>query len=414
MKLLYLTQVFELAEDTGSDRHFFFCRHAAQKAGWLVTAITSNVDYKRAVARYPGRWLVRRNVDGITVHYVYSFAGLRGSIVGRAWYYVTYFLATIIDAVRQKRPDVVYAVSTPLTVGLLGVILSRMWRRPLVFEVTDLWPDALVAMGLVRPGILLWFARWMERTCYRNASAIVALTSGIREGIIGKGVDPEKVTLITNGFDPALFTDVPTDARSAFRDAVGIARNQFLCMYLGAHGIYNALGTVIDAAEALRERKDIVFAFVGDGDDKPRLELAVRQKNLGNVRFHAPIPRRESIGVLSAADVFLLPNHAGVFFRMNLPNKLFDFLASARPIVVAGGGETADVVTAAGAGAVVPAQDSLAMARAIEMLQAAGETARAEMGFRARQYAREHYSREVLAEHFTAVASRAAEAHHSP
>jgi glycosyltransferase involved in cell wall biosynthesis len=406
--------VFELAGDTGSDRHFFFCRYAAEKEGWQVTAITSNVDYKRAVARFPGRWFVRRSEDGVIVHYVYSFAGIRGSVVRRAWYYLTYIAATIIDALRQKRPDVVYAVSTPLTVGFLGVILSRIWRRPLVFEVTDLWPDALVAMGLMKPGPALSFARWMERTCYRNASAIVALTNGIREGIIGKGVDAGKVVLITNGFDPALFADVAPDARATFRNAVGVARNQLLCMYLGAHGIYNALGTVIGAAEALRESRDIVFVFVGDGDAKPRLERDVRQKNLTNVRFHAPIPRRESIGVLSAADVFLLPNHEGAFFRMNLPNKLFDFLASARPIVVAGEGETADVVTAAGAGAVVPAQDSLAMAHAIEQLQAAGERTRAEMGRRAQTYVREHYSREVLAESFMAITSRAAVAHHLP
>lgn len=407
MKLLYLTQVFELADDTGSDRHFFFCRYAVQRKGWQATAITSNVDYKKAVVRHPGRWLATREVDGVKVRYVYSFAGIRGSFLKRAWYYATYFAATIIDALRQPRPDVVYAVSTPLTVGFLGVILGRIWRRPLVFEVTDLWPDALVAMGLMRRGPALAFARWMERTCYRNAAAIVALTNGIRDGIIRKGVDPGKVTLITNGFDPALFAGVDPRARDAVRERLGVRPGQLLCMYLGAHGMYNALGTIMAAAEGLRERDDVVFAFVGDGDAKPHLEREVREKNLANVRFHPPIPRRQSVDVLSAADVFLLPNRAGEFYRMNLPNKLFDFLASARPIVVAGEGETAGVVNAAGGGRVVPAEDGAAMARAIEELHAAGEASRAEIGRRARAYVYDHYRRELLAETFVDTVSRA-------
>lgn len=400
MKLLYLTQVFELADDTGSDRHFFFCRHLAQTRGWQPTAITSNVDYKKAVPRYPGRWLAKRNVDGVHVRYVYSFAGIRGSFVKRAWYYVTYFAATIFDALTHARPDVVYAVSTPLTVGFLGVILSRIWRRPLVFEVTDLWPDALVALGLMKRGPVLSFARWMERTIYRNASAIVGLTNGIRDGIIAKGVAPEKVTLITNGFDPALFSHVDLAARTRVRAQLGVRDDQLLCMYLGAHGMYNSLGTIMGAAEALRDRDDLAFVFVGDGDRKPHLQAEVREKDLRNVHFLAPIPRTESVGVLSAADVFLLPNRAGAFYRMNLPNKLFDFLASARPIVVAGEGETADVVAAAGAGKIVPAEDSAAMARAIAGLRDLGMDARAEMGSRGRAYVHEHYRRDILAERF--------------
>lgn len=408
MKILYLTQVFELADDTGSDRHFFFCRYAVERKGWQATAITSNVDYKRAVARYPGRWLTTREVDGVNVRYVYSFAGIRGSFAKRAWYYLTYFAATIIDALRQPRPDVVYAVSTPLTVGFLGVILSRIWRRPLVFEVTDLWPDALVAMGLMKRGPALAFARWMERTCYRNAAAIVGLTKGIRDGITRKGIDPDKVTLITNGFDPGLFANVDPDARERLRQRLGVRPGQLLCMYLGAHGTYNALGTILAAAEALKERDDIVFAFVGDGDAKPHLEREVRERNLTNVRLHPPIPRRESIGIYTGADVFLLPNRAGEFYRMNLPNKLFDFLASARPIVVAGEGETADVVRAAGAGLIVPAEDGAGMARAIEELHAAGEARRAEMSSRAKTYVYDHYRRERLADTFIATVMRAA------
>jgi len=407
MKLLHLTQVFELANDSGSDRHFFFCRHAVRK-GWDAVAITSNVNYKTATARYPGKWLVTREADGVQVRYVYSFAGIRGSLARRVWYYVTYFAATIVDALRQSRPDVVYAVSTPLTVGFLGMLLSKIWRRPFVFEVTDLWPDAIVAVGLMRRGPMLTLAQWMERTCYRNAAGIVALTKGIREGIIAKGIGPEKVSLITNGFDPALFTAVDDGSRAAVRAKLALRDDQLLCMYLGAHGMYNSLETILGAAEHLRDRNDIAFVFVGDGDQKAPLQQQVEAKGLSNVHFLPPIPRHESVGVLSAADVFLLPNRAGAFYRMNLPNKLFDFLASARPVVVAGEGETAEVVSRAGAGTIVPAEDARAMAGAIADLRDAGAEMRSEMGRRGRAFVHEHYDREKLAEHFVEVIERAA------
>lgn len=407
MKLLYLTQVFELAEDTGSDRHSFFCRYAAKKAGWDVTAITSNVDYKKAVPRYPGKWFVSRPYDGISVHYVYSFANFRGSLVSRAWYFITYFAATIADALRMRRADAVYAVSTPLTVGFLALILSKLWRRPFVFEVTDLWPDGLVALGVVKRGPLLSLMRWMERTCYRNAAQIVALTRGIQEGIIAKGVPPEKVTLITNGFDPELFSSVDPNARDAWRAKLGVAPNDFLCTYLGAHGIYNSLGTIIEAAIALRDRGDIKFVLLGDGDDKARLIRMVTEQGLANVQFLDPIPRGESVNFLTAADAFLIPNRAGDFFRMNLPNKLFDFLATARPILVAGAGETPDVITAANCGIVVPAEDAEGMARAIAEIAALPADARRAMGLRGRNYAMANYSRGALSERFLATIRRA-------
>ena len=408
MKLLYLTQIFELAEDTGSDRHSFFCRYAVQQAGWQVTAITSNVDYKKAAPRYPRRWYVARDVDGVRVHYVYSFAGIRGSFLKRSWYYVTYFGAALLDSLRMRRPDVVYAVSTPLTVGVLGVILSRIWRRPFVFEVTDLWPDAFVAMGLMRPGPMLTIMRWMERVSYRHAARIVALTRGIRDGIVAKGVPEEKVTLITNGFDPGLFAKADPEARGAIRQRLGIAPDQLLCMYLGAHGIYNALGTILGAAIALADRADIRFVLLGDGDDKARLQQLAAENGLTNIQFLDPIPRSESVDFLTAADVFLLPNRAGDFYRMNLPNKLFDFLATARPIVVAGEGETADVISAARCGAVVPAEDSAAMARAIEDLRKLAPEERLEIGGRGRSYAVSKFSREALSDIFLRTVTDAA------
>jgi glycosyltransferase involved in cell wall biosynthesis len=397
VRVLYLTQVFETEGDPGSERHLFLCRYLAGR-GHSVTAVTSNVDYKRTVAKFPGSgWRVRKRLDGVEVSYVYSYPHFRGSLLKRVAYFLTYMCATLVEGLTIRGVDLVYAVSTPLTVGLLGYMLSRMHRCPFFFEVTDVWPDAAVAVGVVRNRVLIKAAGILERFCYRKAARIVALTEGIRENIVDKGVPRGKVHLATNGVDKELFQEGPgleRDAQSLLEE-LGFV-NSFVCMYLGAHGRYNALETIIDAAEVLRGNRQFVFVLVGDGDEKVKLEGAVRSRGLENVRFLPSIVRSKAAVLLRCADLLLLPNRKGRFFTMNLPNKLFDFLASARPIIVAGEGESADVVRRAGAGLVVAAEDGQAMAEAVLSIAGLEGWKREAMGRSGREYVLARYDRSAI------------------
>ena len=421
MNVIYLTQVFEVGQDPGSERHFYFCRYLVRH-GHRATAITSNVDYKRATAKYPRQgWRVCGQIEGVDVWYVYSYPSFRGSFKRRFWYYLTYLFTTTLAGLLVGKPDVIYAVSTPLTVGLLGYCLSRLKRVPFVFEVSDIWPDAAVAVGVVKNQALIRAAHWLEMFCYRKAAHIVALTEGIRDNIVGKGVPADKITLITNGVDAALFQVRSTaDAEWArVRQELGsgercVCDGRFICMYLGAHGAYNALWTIIDTAQGLHDDPRFLCVLVGDGDEKPRLQAMVQERELSNVRFLPPVPRAETPTLLRAADLFLLPNRSGEFFTMNLPNKLFDFLISGRPIVVAGHGESGDLVQRAGAGRVVPAEDGAAMTRAVVELASLSDAERAAMGESGRRYVLEHYNRETLSQVFLDVLERAVQSHRGP
>ncbi len=394
MKVLYLTQVFETVADPGSDRHLFLCRYLAGR-GHDVTAVTSNVDYKRAAVKFPGAgWRVRKSVDGVEVSYVYSYPHFRGSLLKRMMYFLTYVCTTLVEGSTVRGTSLVYAVSTPLTVGFLGFLLGRIHRCPFVFEVTDVWPDAAVAVGVVNNPTLIKFAGILECFCYRKAARIVALTEGIRENIVAKGVPREKVHLATNGVDGDLFREAEGAEAdlTRLREELGLA-GRFVCMYLGAHGRYNALETIIDAAAELRDDRKVVFVLVGDGDEKAKLEAAGRSRGLDNVRFFPPVNRSDAPQMLRCADLLLLPNRQGAFFAMNLPNKLFDFLASARPIVVAGEGESAEVVRRAGAGLVVAAEDGVVLAKAVLEIAGLDETARQTMGRSGREYVLAKYDR---------------------
>lgn len=403
MNILYLCQVFEVGSDAGSERHFYFCKYAVNR-GHHATAITSNVDYKNAQVKLPGlKGAIRRSIDGVDIYYVYSYASFRGNFTKRVIYYLTYCVSSIAQSFRLTRPDVIYAVSTPITVGLLGYVISRLRGIPFVFEVTDVWPDAGVACGVVKNKALIRFIHLIEMFCYRKAVHIVGLTRGICDNIIAKGIERKKVSLITNGVDFSLFSLAGDDSkRIAVRTEFGFG-NRFVAMYMGAHGAYNSLDTIVDAAAMLKDDPRFLFVFVGAGDEKAKLQRRVSEHRMANVMFLSPIPRVESAAMLAAADAFVLPNRKGEFFEGNLPNKVFDFLASARPVVVSGAGETPELVMAAGCGRVGTAENSLAMAKSLVELAEMPAVDRTAMGLSGREYVLAHYDRERLSERFLEI-----------
>jgi glycosyltransferase involved in cell wall biosynthesis len=287
-------------------------------------------------------------------------------------------------------------------VGYAGYLLSRLRRIPLVFEVADVWPDAAIAMGMLTSPLVISLSRRMEDACYHQAVKITALTRGIRDHIERKGLSAEKIILATNGVDPEVFQEVDQEKVAALRAELGL-QDRFVSLYLGAHGHYNSLWTIVEAANLLRGDPHFAFVFIGDGDYKQKLLEMVERYQLNSVVFLPPVPRLDSPRYLAAGDTFLLPNRKGEFYRMNLPNKLFDFLASSRPILVAGEGETADVVLQAGAGVVVPAEDFAAMAQALRNLAGMSRIDRHNMGACGRTFAFTHYNRSIQSQNIAQV-----------
>ena len=209
--------------------------------------------------------------------------------------------------------------------------------------------------------------------------------------------------MITNGVDFSLFNLFGDDSkRLAIRNEFGFD-DRFVAMYMGAHGAYNALETIIDAAVMLKDDPRFLFVFVGAGDEKLKLQRRVSEQCLTNVIFLPPIPRKESPDMLAAADAFVLPNRKGDFFAGNLPNKLFDFMASARPVVVSGSGETAELVMAAECGRIGRAEDSKAMALSLMKLSEMPVEERMAMGAKGRDYVLSHYDRKKLSERFLEI-----------
>lgn len=392
MHIVYFVQYFNLPHEPGGSRPYQFAR-AWTSAGHRVTVVTGAVNHKTLSVpeRYRGKLAVREEIDGFEVIRVWSYAGIRGSFKKRLINFLTYAAAAgMVGLFRVKRPDVVYASSTPLTVGLPGLTTSLLRRAPFAFETRDLWPQSAIVAGVLDERALpTRLASRLARTLYRRARKLVAVTQGIADGLVEEGADAEKVLFVPNGVDDWMLgvgDPAPDPDPSTIR-----------VVYCGAHGTWNGLGQIVDAAELLRDDESVSFTFVGDGDERAKLESRAREAGLERVRFVGAVPKQEAFAEIRGGSASIVVTWDHPFQRMVLANKIFDYLAAGRPVIVGAHGEMADLVERAQCGLVVPPERPDELAGAIRRVAAMSADERHEMGLRGRRYILEHYQRSELA-----------------
>ncbi len=403
MRILYIHQFFATREsDLGLIRSYEFSRRWVAE-GHDVTVITSS---SRLPTSFGKRFFARGVVDGIDVRSVRVAYRNSMSYGRRLWSFCVFVGGSTWLALRAPRPDVIFATSTPLTVGIAGVVASKIRRIPLVFEVRDLWPEAAIQMGALRRGSLgARLAKALERAIYSASSFVIALSPGMAEGVVGEGFPADRVAVIPNCSDLDLFGPGEKDPEIVARYELDRA---LVVGYTGAIGPSNAVESQLPgAARELRARgrDDIRFLVVGDGKSLPALRAAT--EGLGNVVLAGSLPKRAIPSITRSADVLLVLFADVPILSTNSPNKLFDALASARPVIVNSPGWTKDLVESNECGLYVPAGDARALADALEALADDPER-RVRMGRRARELAESRFARDTLATEVLAVLTRAA------
>jgi glycosyltransferase involved in cell wall biosynthesis len=400
VRVLYLHQFFMTREGGGGTRSYEFARRLVA-AGHEVTIVTSGDGGER-------------QVDGIRV------VGARGGYgdyiaatsVGygrRLWAFARFALSATLAALRAPRPDVVFATSPPLTMALPAIAAARRWRAPLVFEVRDLWPEAPIQMGALPSPWAQRLARWLERAVYRSATEIVALSPGMRDGIVAAGVPSERVALIPNASDLDLFS--PDLDPGDLRAQLGVGADDFVCAYFGTMGEANDLTQVVDAAALIDagERGDrrIVFVLQGDGKRRAALEADVRRRGLDDVVFAPAGDKLAAARLAAASDACMTIFKDVPILATNSPNKLFDTFAAGRPAIVNTDGWQRILVEEHGAGVFARPGDAADLAEQVRALAADPERVR-RYGANARALAEREFDRELLAERLRGVLERAA------
>ena len=392
MNVLYVTQFLARNSQAGANRVWDSARHLHQR-GHKVQVLTSDVHY---LEDRPSRIAPFRSQteyhDGIAVRNVYTLGGFRRSTLRRIMGYGSFLLFATWPAVRAPRLDVVIASVQPIFAGVVGVLAARLHGARFVLEVRDVWPDAIVAVGMLRSGVLIRALRRLEMWLYRAADSIIALTPGIKRNLVAKGVAAERIVVIPNGFPDDLYATT-YDSQAAKRE-LGLA-GKFVVMYTGAFGRFNHLHIILQAARLLANRRDICFVLVGGGDQAPALKAYVEENQLPNVLFTGLKPRSSIPSLLAAADVCTMTIPKGDFWHLCLENKFFDYLASGRPIVAAVAGDQADVLLAARSGIVVEPEDAHGLAEALLRLYHDPQL-RQRMGENGRAYAYRHFRRRDL------------------
>lgn len=389
-------------QQAGGTRHYTMARELVQR-GHQVTIIASSFDHTTRKELHipdgaPSRLEV---VDGVRFLWLRT-PPYEGNSARRLWN--TAAFARKVLGLRARdlggRPDVVLGSSPHLFAAWAAERLARRYRAPFVLEVRDLWPQSLVDLGSFSSGHpFIRLLASLEKRLYRRARRIVTLLPGAAEHIAQKGGDPAKIVWIPNGID---LDRLPSPEPPA-------AKETFELMYAGTHGLANGLQVVLEAAERLQNHP-VRFRLVGDGPDKPRLMAMAEENGLKNIVFEQPVSKSQIPGLLREADAFLMVLRDSPVFRWGVsPNKLFDYMAAARPVIFSVN-TPLNPVAAAGAGITAPAEDADALAEAALELSTMSPEERWQMGLRGRKYVEENHNLNLLANKLELVLSDAVDA----
>lgn len=394
MKILYFHQYFSTPSGAGGVRSYQMARRLVER-GYQVTMVTGRYKGCKTGLEGPFERGVRRGmVDGIAVVEIDLPYSNSLGLFKRSLTFLRFVRRTLGFVFREDY-DVLFATTTPLTVGLAGIAGRWLRRKPFVFEVRDLWPELPRAMGVIRNPVLLGMMSLLEWASYRSANRLIGLAPGIVDGIARRGVPRERIALVSNGCDLDIFGDEARPWRPQ-----GVGEHDLLAIFPGAHGVANGLDAVLYAAAELkrRGRDDIKLLLIGDGKLKPPLRERAQREGLANVLFEEPVDKSRLAGLMAASDIGLqILANVPAFYYGTSPNKFFDYIAAGRPVLCNYPGWVADLIAQNGCGFVVPPEDPARFAAALEQA-AADRAALRRMGGNARALAAAEFDRTRLAD----------------
>ncbi|MFN3741040.1 MAG: glycosyltransferase family 4 protein [Anaerolineales bacterium] len=402
MHILLIHQAFASLDEAGGTRHYELAR-LLTRYGHRVTVITGTVSYLTGqVEMQPAI----HQEDGLTIRRVPLYSAYHRSFFHRLLSFFSFTWNAFWAGMGVKNVDIVWGTSPPIFQGVAAWALARLKGARFLFEVRDLWPRFAIAMGVIRNPLLIMASEALERFLYRHADQVVVNSPGFLDHVQGRGA--RRTALIPNGADPLMF-----ETKAAGQDLRRLhhLEDKILVLYAGAHGPANDLDVVLEAAHLLQD-SPIHFLLIGDGKDKPRLQQKAKEWGLTNITFFPPVPKREMPAFLQIADIGLAILKPLEEYKTTYPNKVFDYMAAGKPILLAIDGVIREVVEAAGCGIFVPPGNAQALAQAAEQL-ANNASLRETLGQRGRIYLEKHFSRQALGEQFRQLLEEMRERAHS-
>ncbi len=401
MKILFLSHYFPPEINAPATRTYEHCKQWV-KMGHEVTVV-SCVPHHPMGKVYPGyrnkRFYSVERKDGIKAIKVFTYITANEGFIKRSWNYFFYMIMAIAVAPLLPRADIVISTSPQFFNGLAGYFVARLKRCPWVLEIRDLWPESILAVGALRNQRLIGCLEAIERFVYRKADYIVAVSNSYKSHILARGGSAEKITVIRNGVDLKFFQ--PRAADAAFAEQIGVG-GKFVAAYVGTHGLAHGLDTLLEAAQQLRQRHDIVLVMAGDGAERERLQSRVREQGLENVKMLGQLPKEDMPRLWSLTRASLVLLKKTDLFLSVIPSKIFESMAMQVPIVLGVRGESQEIIEQARSGLCIEPQSAAELAAAIRRLADSPPLCR-QLGENGRRQVEQEFNREALARRYEQV-----------
>lgn len=388
MNILYIHQYFKTPDQPGGTRSYWIARKLVQKGHnvfMLTTSSSISCDTEKKI------------IDGINVIFMNVAYDNKMGIAKRLIAFIRFMLKSTIYAMKMKNIDMVIATSTPLTIGLPALALKKLKKIPYLFEVRDLWPEVPIQMGGLKNPILKNMAYWFEKIIYKNASYIIALSPGMKNGVVSKGIPKDKVFMIPNMAKVEEF--YPRAKNIALEKDLKLSPFSFKLIHFGALGRANGVETIISTAELLKDIDDIEFVFIGGGSQEKSLQEECNNRNLKNIKFLGAFPMSITSEIVNICDVSIVSFLNLPILYTNSPNKLFDSLSAGKPIIVNSAGWTKALVEENNCGYYVDPTNPRDLADKIFYLKENIEV-RNQIGINTRNLAETKFDKNILCNEF--------------
>jgi glycosyltransferase involved in cell wall biosynthesis len=406
VKILYVSQYFPPEMGAPAARAAELSRHWAN-SGHDVSVLTGFPNHPTGVIppeyrKRAQRLVAREDVNGVKVVRTWLLPFPNRKAYERILNYSSFCVSAATTGLFVSRPDVVIGTSPQLLVGLSGLCIARAKRVPFVFEVRDLWPESLAAVGMGNENSVLH--RLLAKVAgflYRNSDHIVVVTQAFEKYLVERwNVPRKKISVVENGVETNLFA--PSNESDSLKLQLN-AEGKFIVCYIGTMGMAHGLETMVEAADRLRQSApDVLFLLVGEGADKERIVALAKTRGLDNLQFVDQQPREKIPAYISASDACLVLLRKTDLFKTVIPTKMLEFMSCARPVILGVDGQAREIMDRAQAGIFIEPGNVGALMEAVERLRANPQL-RADLGSNGRRHIVDYFSREQTAATYVTV-----------
>lgn len=401
MHIVILYQYYLRPGEPGHSRVNEYARKWVE-SGHQVSVITGQTSYMtgRKEKEYHHKFCAQEKDAKVDVYRCFVPDDANRSFLRRAYAYLAFAFSSAVVFKRLKSPTVLLASSPPLTIGMPALLVCKLTRIPMVFEVRDLWPESAVSTGVLTSKPMIRFLSWLEKKCYQQAKCLNVMTTAFRDNIAKRGL--KEASLIHNVQAGVDVDDMnPKQYSDAIRSELGWGDKKVV-LYTGAIGRANRVAQLVDTARLLKNHPEILIAIVGAGMEESALKERVEREQLSNIVFHGSRPKEAMPAIIASADICTAVLMKSDTFKTVYPNKVFDYMACERPVIVAIDGMIRSLLEEQDAGVFVEPENPRSIADGILSLVSDDQRCR-QLGQNGRRFVVEEFDRRVMAKKYEEI-----------